>query len=520
MSSEARVDSPHDATVSAVGGAMSWSIMARLLQFGLSIVSSILVVRLLGPDRYGLLTVLRTSLAFVAAICGLGLGQAVLRYFPAARARGNRRLASQLVRWTVFPQAVAWAAAVILVLLLGGVISRIAFPEVSRLFLLGTVVVAAELAFLAATNLTTAFYDSRGLSMVTLGGAVSYLLFVSLALLGGLDVAGAILATGASHLLMAVILGYRLKRQIGAIPVCEPGTDISAPSARAVFRYALPFGAIAIMNLITWRQSETIFLAHFHTMREAGYFELAYRIPQMILEFVPGAIWPLLMAGFSEIYSRDSEKLNRAISTYYKILFLLVSPISLLGVSLGDRALVLLYSDQMSPAGPYCQAFFMIFSISFLSTPLSMAFYVLEKPMYSFGIYLVNSILIIGLDFLLIPPLGLLGALIPMAVILSASPFINYYLLRRCGIRPDIPWKFLFRVYLAALPCALLYPARPFLHGTLAVILAVVAALALYLLGLRLFRVLGREEGLLLRRAGVPFAAAISAFLNIRESES
>src|SRR5262245_60104118 len=101
--------SPHDATVSAVGGALGWSVITRLTQFALSLVGSIVVVRVLGPDRYGMLTVLRTSLAFVTAICGLGLGQAILRYIPSARARGDKDLAFRLVRWAILPQLAAWS---------------------------------------------------------------------------------------------------------------------------------------------------------------------------------------------------------------------------------------------------------------------------------------------------------------------------------------------------------------------------------------------------------------------------
>ncbi len=511
--------SPHDATVSAVGGAMGWSIFTRILQTALALFGSILVVRSLGPDRYGMLTVLRTSLAFVSAACGLGLGQAVLRYFPTARARGDRTLALRLVRWTLLPQAAVWAFALLLAWALGGWISEISFATMSSLFLLGVSLLIMELALGAGTNLATAFYDSRILSVVTLGGALTYLGFVALALAREWGVAGVLWATGFSNMLMAVVLAVRLWPRVSALPAAvappEAGPGVSSAS---VLRYSLPFAAITIMNLITWRQSETLILAHYRTMRESGYFDLAYRIPQMLLEFVPGAIWPLLMAGFSEIYTRDKEKLSRAISVYYKLLFLLVAPISIVGAALGDRAIVAFYGEQMLPAGPLCQAFFIIFSLAFLSTPLSMAFYVLERPWYSFGIYVVNSVINVGLDLLLIPRYGLVGAIIPVALVILISPFSNYYLLRRLGVRPQIPWGFLARVYLAAIPCALLFPARYFVSGKLLLALVALGAGILYIAGLRLFRVLGDEEGALLRRSGLPMASRLGRLLGLKDS--
>lgn len=516
--STAAASSPHDATVSAVGGAMGWSVMTRVLQSVLALVGSIIVVRSLGPDRYGMLTVVKTSLAFVAAACGLGLGQAILRYFPTARARGDRVLALQLVRWTILPQFAAWAAAMMLAWTFRGWIEQISFATVASLFVLGVGLLVMELAVGAGTNLATAFYDSRVLSFVTLGGAILYLALAAGALSLDLGVAGVLWATGISNALMVGILITRLAPRLRSLTAVTQGSEATKTvTSTGVLKYSIPFAAITIMNLITWRQSETLILAHYRTMRESGYFDLAYRIPQMLLEFVPGAIWPLLMAGFSEIYTRDREKLHRAISVYYKLLFLLVAPISIIGASVGDRAIVAFYGEEMLPAGPICQAFFLIFSLAFFSTPMSMAFYVLERPWVSFGLYVVNSIINVGLDLLLIPRYGLVGAIIPVALVIFISPFMNYYLLRRLGIRAPIPWGFLGRVYLAAIPCALIYPARLWVQGKGPVALVVVTAGILYILGLRLFRVLGEEEAALLKRSGLPHSSRVGRLLGLKD---
>jgi O-antigen/teichoic acid export membrane protein len=172
----------------------------------------------------------------------------------------------------------------------------------------------------------------------------------------------------------------------------------------------------------------------------------------------------------------------------------------------------------MLPAGPLCQAFFIIFSLAFLSTPLSMAFYVLERPWYSFGLYVVNSVINVGLDLILIPRYGLVGAIIPVALVILISPFSNYFLLRRLGVRAPIPWGFLARVYLAAIPCALLFPARYFVSGKLPLALVALGAGILYIAGLRLFRVLGDEEGALLRRSGLPMASRLGRLLGLKDS--
>ena len=120
MTATARRTSPHDATVSAVGGALGWSIFTRIFQQVLSLLGSVLVVRWLGADDYGMLTVLRTSLAFVTTIAGLGLGQAILRSFPTARARGDVATAARLVRMTLLFQIGTWLTLLMIVFAASG----------------------------------------------------------------------------------------------------------------------------------------------------------------------------------------------------------------------------------------------------------------------------------------------------------------------------------------------------------------------------------------------------------------
>ena len=61
------------------------------------------------------------------------------------------------------------------------------------------------------------------------------------------------------------------------------------------------------------------------------------------------------------------------------MLFALCAPLCVLGAALGGRAVPVLFGDAMAPAAVPTQIFFVIFTVSFLSTPLSMVLYVLER---------------------------------------------------------------------------------------------------------------------------------------------
>jgi O-antigen/teichoic acid export membrane protein len=207
------------------------------------------------------------------------------------------------------------------------------------------------------------------------------------------------------------------------------------------------------------------------------------------------------MAGFSEVYTRDPAALQRTAEAYYKLLFFLVGPLSVGGALVGDLAVHTLYGPGYAVSGVLCQIFFLVFSVSFLSTPLSMVLYVVERPGAGLLIYLANAAVNVGLDLLLIPRYGVWGALVPVALVVLVSPLPYRFMLRRLGVSISIPWAFLGRVYAASALMVLAFPLRSREGGWPALLLLVAGGGILFLAGLRLFRVVGPAEAALLRRA-------------------
>jgi O-antigen/teichoic acid export membrane protein len=148
----------------------------------------------------------------------------------------------------------------------------------------------------------------------------------------------------------------------------------------------------------------------------------------------------------------------------------------------------------MVPAQRYCQAFFFIFMFTFFGTPLSMAVYVVEKVWVNLLLNVGYGIVTIGLDLLLIPKYGLLGATIPTAIVTVLTPYVRWLIAKRYveGIR--IPWGFIGRVYLATTPLLGLFWLKPWFEGFLGLLLAGAACALATLVLYRIFRVLGPEE--------------------------
>ncbi len=497
--------------VQRLGSALGWSVAARVARVLLGLVGSILVVRGLGMHEYGILAVIRNVLAFLLILVGAGLSQGILRYLHLWRRDPDRR-PGRTVGFIILIQVLLWAA-VLLVFWIGQpLLQRMTGELAAGFLLLGVALLLPEVVGATVTQVANALYDARGVSFAIAASSLLYVGLVAVLLDRGLGITGVLLATGAAQMLLLVLLLFRVRSQM-AKPEDPEEAAPAAVELRDAFRYSLPFLAIGILNLITWRQSEVLFLGWFRTAGEAGIFDLAYRLPQMILEFVPGAIWPLVMAGFAEVYTRDPRALQRATAAYYKLLFLLVAPMAVGGVLTGDLAVRFLYGGSYDLTGTVCQILFFVFGISFLTTPLGMVFYVLERSRLALAIISVTATLNLGLDLLLIPRYGVAGAVVPVCVVMALSPAIYTVVLRRIGVRILIPWGFLARVYAAAAGMLVLWPLRDRIGSPWELAFLVLAGMVLFLVGIRIFRVVGPEEQELFERANFPAWKRLSPIL-------
>jgi O-antigen/teichoic acid export membrane protein len=261
-----------------------------------------------------------------------------------------------------------------------------------------------------------------------------------------------------------------------------------------IARYTFPLVGKSFLGQIIWRQSEALIVGYYFGPVLAGYFHLGYNFPQRILEFIPLALWPLVLAGLSEVQSRKEEELPRAIGLYYRVLFLLVIPVAAFGLTLGDKVIMVLYGGEMAQAGVLCRLFFAVFVIAFLGTPLHMATYVVEKTWANLAVGAAGAAVTLGLDLILIPRYGLYGGVPPTALGLVISNYLQYRIAKRYVPGLRIPWGHLGRVLAASCSIVLVYPLRPWVGGPVGLACACAGCCILFTAAGRLLKVLGDEE--------------------------
>lgn len=478
-------------TAGKVAEAVPWNMVARGLTALFSIAFSMAVVRGLGEYDYGRYSIVQTALGFFTIIYTFGMTEALLKFVPSVR--GERRGAGARVILTALGfQLGAWLVLVLVAAAAGGFVDGLYKKvPIGALLVLGAALGVFGLLFETVCVVYTGLYRTRGVALSTLLARAASLGIVFLALDRGWGVAGALIALAAGATAGALSLMGGFLREVNPAGMKYEKERIGVGR---VARYSIPLVGRSFLGQIIWRQSEALIVGYYFGPVLAGYFHLGYNFPQRILEFIPLALWPLVLAGLSEVQSRREENLPKAISFYYRVLFLLVIPAAVFGVVLGDRVIVVLYGAEMAQAGVLCRLFFAVFVIAFLGTPLHMATYVVEKTWANLAVGAAGAVITLGFDLILIPRYGLYGGIPPTALGLVISNYLQYRIAKRYVPGLSLPWTHLVKVLAASCAIVLVYPLRSWAGGPGGLACTCVACGVLFIVAGRLLRVLGNEE--------------------------
>ncbi|MFX0196113.1 MAG: oligosaccharide flippase family protein [Candidatus Hodarchaeota archaeon] len=484
--------------------AMPWGVATRIIAALLGIPISIIVVRFLGEYNYGIYSILRIILGFLTIILGFGLGQAILRYLPEFNVKHQYDNIRVLILRTLMMHVFLWVLALFIFFLAGDVLDVWFRTHLKAYLWAGISISLLTIVFTTLNQVLTSVYETKFIALNQLARNCLLLILTFWFLKIGLGIYGVFIAAGLCNLFIIISFISKLLKLFKPKFKSSISMTLEFFDQKRILKYSLPTMSVGLLSLVVWRQSEILLLGYFFSPLEAGYFNLGYQLPQQILEFIPLAIWPLILASFSEIYSKKHENLVPAVKIYYKFLFSITVPIATIGILLGDKAIIILYGENMAKAGLICQAFFFIFSICFIETPLSMALFVKEKTWINLIFVLSQATLNIALDLLIIPRFGLYGAIFPVAIVLTLSPYFRYLVVKRLINDVEIPWKFIGKCYLTSLPLLLLLPLRSFANGSLSFLVILFIAIFILTVSIRHSEIIEKDDLEIIRISNIP----------------
>jgi O-antigen/teichoic acid export membrane protein len=408
-------------------------LVGRFLALGLNFAVQLLIARYLTQSDYGAFAYALSMVTLFETIVTVGLDRGVGRFLAIYDERADfARMAGTIVLIAVTILSLGAA----LVVLVTGVMAASGgafIGDATTTALLAILVVLAPLQ--AADNLLSGvlavFASARAIFFrkYVLGPGLR-LVVVALLIAGSQGVgflAVGYVVSGVIGVLLYVGILWRILHDRGVFAGMRRA-DISIP-AREIFAFTIPLLTTDVVYLAL-NTTDAIFLGHFWGTTEVA----DYRVIQPLVgvnTVVYSAFTLLYMPAATRLFARGDR--SGVADLYWKTaiwMAILTFPVFALTTSLAEPVTVALYQERYADSAIYLAllSFAAYVNVALGFNGLTLRVYGFVR--YTVGINLVAAAISVGLNLLLIPPYGALGAAVATTVSL-----IIFNLLKQAGLR-------------------------------------------------------------------------------------
>jgi O-antigen/teichoic acid export membrane protein len=434
-----------------------WNQLYQLWLFGSGFVLTQIVARGVSTKDYGVYSVALTAFNTASYLAAFGLEEAAIVWVPRALTEDGRQQASSVIRRLLFARIlcvlIVCAAFLFLLPLLPGWAQQLGLPFADRIaqtlgdpalldhlvpltfYIAGTGVLTLVVAIFTSLLRTRVTLTVSGLSQA--GNLGLALLFLWL----GWGVDGVLWALGAVAWATALVYLVWLSPLLW---VRRPGAPISL---RAAWRLSVAAWLTNLANGALLKQviiSLLTFYAFNYT--QIGFFNLAFQLGHSAGLLLVAGLTGVGMATMAAAYSGEN-RLWLAVSwrAVLKVQTLLALPLLVFSLLNAEAIVTLLFGRDYAPVGPLLQVFlgFTIVTRVAGGGAHQAALFVLGRQQIVVYLQWAALVLTAILGFVLIPPLGPVGALIAAGLPPVLVEFAQLAVLWRL-----LPWRYPLRFIL------------------------------------------------------------------------
>ena len=385
---------------STLARAVGQTLAVRVISVAVGVVVTIVVARALGPSGRGLYAVAGALGATGTAFANFGLQTSNTYYVSRDRSLLAALLANSVIVSLVIAPLVAAIAGVLFFAFPG------AAPIHGSLLVLALLAVPLGLAYLFFQNLLLGVQDFRSFNLIEL-----------VSRLAGLGLLLGLVATGERQLAVLFAAGL-VPAVIGAawsfVRARGSATRPPRPS-RALLRRTLAYGLRAYLGAFfafMLLRSDLLIVKYKLGAERAGYYSIAVSMADL-LYIVPTIIGMVIFPRLAAAEARDRRVLALRATVAVTVLMALSAAVS---AGLARPGIDLAFGRAFAPA-----------ATAFMVLAAAMIFYGANNvvsnyaaasgyPWFAVWIWLVALVLNVGLNLLLIPPLGIVGSAIASLV--------------------------------------------------------------------------------------------------------
>jgi O-antigen/teichoic acid export membrane protein len=424
-------------------GAVPWILGSKLILFFAYFLISVLIVRSLGKELYGVFAILKNLADLIMIVCGLGMNAVLLRFIPELVVHKNRAGLIRLMWKTLVVQIILVTLVTAIMTPMTSIIGGWFGVEFGPLILLMGISVGFVLFKSWYNDILTGLFLGKWVAIISFVQGVSWAILLGwLAWKGGADVFTIFLVEMISIGISGVMALFILRRTIKDMNWRSPPQGIGQ---KRVLNMGLAVWGGSIGRAFMMKYTETFFLGLYFGPAAVAVYDLGYGSTLLVITFIPMALQTIFASGVSEAYVRDPDCLPRLVENLYKFLILLAVPVAAFGFFFAPTAVVVFYGEEMREAGWIASSFCAIHLLPLIAIPLSMAIGAKEKVKEFLPLLYFRVAVNIGLDWLLIPQFGIPGALAAVVLTFALTFPLRLRLIRSVLGGFHFPLRFLLR---------------------------------------------------------------------------
>lgn len=459
---------------------------ASLVMFIFSALTAIYIIRELTVEEFGIYSFIGSLIAMASVITSLGLAPTIQRYLPEYREKQNNYIQKRILSISLLIRLLAGFIFVSILLIANNWIITIFnlplsfqnfLPLIALIILLGL-----ESNLLGNAALVALFENKYWNLSRTIYTCLKFILFY-LSLANGYGILGLIWCWLIVEIVLFMLFLIKAYKVIFSLPIKKE--DIQPLPIKRFFN----FGKYLILQQSTWFFRDTatdIFLiSYFLGTYEVGLYSFAFSIPLMLMSFSPGSklraiFTPLFVRSYTK--TNDKQQLSYFFELVNKIIFFSMIPIFIILMILADKVVIHVFNPEylkVTNLFILSLGFVMIQQFAYAYTSIV---YTLEKTKIVFvgSLFAFYNLI---MDIILIPPLGILGAILATGSAGMMLPVYYHFAMRKEGtIELKYPWKsFVIFSVNTVITAVIVFLLRGFIHNIISLFCVLAIAVILYL---------------------------------------
>jgi len=387
----------------------TWALSSHVIGTGLGLISSIIIARLYGAEIIGIVAVLNSFLMLATIFTVLGTNTSILRLIPEHLVKYSPTSASKIYRKTQYLVICVSLVTGVLFFSCANLIADKVFnkPHLSFYFALAAVFIVFKSLMLLNTQAVRGLRLIRTFAFMLIMHQVFNL--VLLLLLGLLvssrdvPVYAQLFAYALTGIIGWAVMEYSFRKRMA------PKDAIHSMPAREILSISLPMLMTAAMNFIIGHTG-VIMLGMFRSEAEVGYYAVAVKLATLTV-LVLQAVNSMAAPKFSELFhSNKMDELFHLAKKSAKLIFWTTSPILLGFLVFGKPILKFAYGTPFSVAYPAMVFLAIGQFINSISGATGLFMNMTGNEKIFRNIMLISAVLNIGINIVLIPGHGILGA--------------------------------------------------------------------------------------------------------------